>query len=327
MPAATAFLDALPPPLRELRPVAVIAEALRRNRLAHAILLHAEDPAGREQVASALAAALLETDPARVHQHPDLFTLRPAGKARRIRIGEDSRDSNTMRELLHAVQQTPNQGRRKVAIVHEVDRMNAATANAFLKTLEEPPSDTTLLLLTARPHDLLPTIRSRCFSFRLSIDLRLSADTEWTEWLADYHAWLSEILARKKDAATRANLIFTAYALIVRFQSIVSAQSKAAWDVAKEKLPSTLDDDEVAATEAGFLKGLRDQRLADIAKATAGFAASQADSGDYPVVSLAHSLNKLEEVAGLLEVNLKDDAALEIFFLASLRAWSRSAQN
>ena len=324
MPAATAFLDALPTPLRELRPVTVIAESLRRNRLAHAILLHAEDPTGREQVASALAAALLETEPTRVHLHPDLFTLRPAGKARRIRIGDDSRDTNTMRELLHAVQQTPNQGRRKVAIIHEVDRMNAATANAFLKTLEEPPSDTTLLLLTARPHDLLPTIRSRCFSFRLSIDMRLSTEAEWTEWLKEYKEWLGEIQAQKRDAGARANLIFTAYALIVRFQSIVSAQSKAAWDTAKEKLPSTLDDDEIAATEAGFLKGLRDQRLADIAKATANFAATHANTDNYPVTSLAHSLNKLEEVTGLLEVNLKDDAALEIFFLASLRAWSRS---
>ena len=74
--------------------------------------------------------------------------------------------SGLTRELITKVQVTPAVAPCKVAIIHEVDRMNTAAANVFLKTLEEPPANTTLLLLTTRPYALLPTIRSRVLHFR-----------------------------------------------------------------------------------------------------------------------------------------------------------------
>ncbi len=56
----------------------------------------------------------------------------------------------------------PFEGRYKVVIVDESDRMNNSAQNAFLKTLEEPPRDSVIILITSRPASLLPTIRSRC---------------------------------------------------------------------------------------------------------------------------------------------------------------------
>lgn len=56
----------------------------------------------------------------------------------------------------------PFEGRFKVVIVDESDRMNNSAQNAFLKTLEEPPKDSVIILVTSRPTTLLPTIRSRC---------------------------------------------------------------------------------------------------------------------------------------------------------------------
>ncbi|MCD6181561.1 MAG: DNA polymerase III subunit delta' [Candidatus Cloacimonetes bacterium] len=72
-----------------------------------------------------------------------------------IRIG-------TIRMLQHRINLSPNEGNRKIYIIENADQMNVKTANAFLKTLEEPPNDTVIILTTTRPNALLPTILSRC---------------------------------------------------------------------------------------------------------------------------------------------------------------------
>ena len=67
-----------------------------------------------------------------------------------------------IRESIAFVQRRPSEGRRAVLIIDQAHRMGGPPANALLKTLEEPPSHAVILLLTASPHALLPTIRSRC---------------------------------------------------------------------------------------------------------------------------------------------------------------------
>lgn len=67
-----------------------------------------------------------------------------------------------IRELNHSIMRGTIQGKTNVAIVCDVDIMQKASANAMLRTLEEPPSNTVILLLSQRPHAVLPTIRSRC---------------------------------------------------------------------------------------------------------------------------------------------------------------------
>jgi DNA polymerase-3 subunit delta' len=68
-----------------------------------------------------------------------------------------------IRELNHHATYAPREGRRRVFIVDPADRMHAESQNALLKTLEEPGSQTVIVLLASRPHVLLPTVRSRCF--------------------------------------------------------------------------------------------------------------------------------------------------------------------
>lgn len=67
-----------------------------------------------------------------------------------------------VRELNHSIMRGTILGKKNVAIVCDVDIMQQASANAMLKTLEEPPSNTVIFLLSERPHAVLPTIRSRC---------------------------------------------------------------------------------------------------------------------------------------------------------------------
>lgn len=69
---------------------------------------------------------------------------------------------DVIRWLEHRVNVSLHEGRYKVVIVEAADQMNASAANAFLKTLEEPPANTVLILTTARPDAMLPTILSRC---------------------------------------------------------------------------------------------------------------------------------------------------------------------
>jgi len=75
-----------------------------------------------------------------------------------------------IRDLEHALQMRAANGRGKVAIIPDADRLQPQAANAFLKTLEEPPNDSLLLLLTALPEALPETILSRCIAIPLALE-------------------------------------------------------------------------------------------------------------------------------------------------------------
>lgn len=91
------------------------------------------------------------------HAHPDVFAVAPADDAASGEIAIDQIRTLQGRLQLHALE-----GSHKVAILDQADRMHPAAANACLKILEEPPARTHFLLVSAAPHRLLPTIRSRC---------------------------------------------------------------------------------------------------------------------------------------------------------------------
>lgn len=87
--------------------------------------------------------------------HPDLHQYRPEGK-----LGLHSISS--IRNLIEEVYTSPYQAKNKVFILYDADRMLPTSSNALLKTLEEPSSDTTIILLMPYGRVLLPTILSRC---------------------------------------------------------------------------------------------------------------------------------------------------------------------
>ena len=320
--------QALPEALRDSRAVEVLERSLAQNRLGHGILLHGESPDYLEEIVRAIAANLLETerDP---YEHPDCFILRPAGKARMIKIGSESDrvggewPKNSMRRLVIDMQKSSNQGGRKVAIVFEADRMNVQSANAFLKTLEEPPAGTTLFLLTSRPYDLLDTIRSRCLNFRIPAGIETIAHPDWSAWTEDYHAWLNSLL-QGPNKQTIPHIMFGSYGLNARFQAILAEMTSSAWKAHKAELPDHVSSEEKDAMEAGMSRGYRKQLFGEIEKATVRFARAieRATPGQLPVAALERATRTLEHSAGLLELNFNQAAALEMFFLKSLRIWS-----
>ncbi|HWA84724.1 MAG TPA: DNA polymerase III subunit gamma/tau [Opitutus sp.] len=237
-----------PPALVGTPTVAVLERAIERQRLSHSLLLHGDDLGTLVLVAHAIADRLLNSPAAASafgpEHHPDCHALRPAGKMRFIKIGEHDRDPGTMREFIRALAVSPSVSRHKIGIVHEADRMNTATANAFLKTLEEPPPHTTLLLLTTRPYALLPTIRSRTLHFRIPANATSVEAEGWPEWLAGYRAWLTRLAAGVgSDKREVADHVFTIYGLVARFGAVLDRAVESVWKQQKESLPAELDDD------------------------------------------------------------------------------------
>lgn len=85
--------------------------------------------------------------------HPDFLIVSP--EERQIRIEE-------VRMIDNALSYKPFEGRKKTVIVDDAETMNISAANAFLKTLEEPPMDSVIILVSSKPDILPSTIRSRC---------------------------------------------------------------------------------------------------------------------------------------------------------------------
>jgi DNA polymerase III subunit delta' len=143
--------------------IGFLRRAHENKRLAHAYLISGPVGSGKREVAAELASAVNGTDADEVFSSKarEIFVAEPESKSRRILIEQ-------IRELEHGLQMRGGEGRKKVAIIAEADRLQPQAANAFLKTLEEPPANSLLLLLSTLPEALPDTIVSRCISIPLS---------------------------------------------------------------------------------------------------------------------------------------------------------------
>jgi DNA polymerase III subunit delta' len=140
-----------------------LSRAHQQNRLAHAYLFSGPPGSGKRALAARLVGLINETEADKVFSTGvhDVFVAEPESKSRRI-------VTEQIRNLEHVLHMRAPSGRRKVAIIPDADRLQPQAANAFLKTLEEPPGNSLLLLLSALPEVLPDTIVSRCIEIPLS---------------------------------------------------------------------------------------------------------------------------------------------------------------
>src|SRR5438045_828812 len=140
-----------------------LRRAHEQHRLAHAYLISGSPGSGKQLLAAELASLVNGTSVNDVFSAKarEIFVAQPESKSRRIVIEQ-------IRDLEHALQMRASDDRRKVAIISEADRLMPQAANAFLKTLEEPPNNSLLLLLSAIPEVLPETIISRCLRITLA---------------------------------------------------------------------------------------------------------------------------------------------------------------
>jgi DNA polymerase-3 subunit delta' len=153
-----------------------LSRAYERGRLGHAYLISGPPGSGKRGLASDLSNLLSGTQSPDVFESPPpgVYLAEPESKSRRIVIDQ-------VRTLEHALQMRSTNGHRKIAIITDADRLQPQAANAFLKTLEEPPNDSLLLLLSSMPEVLPDTILSRCVAVPLAASEKEKSSPEENE--------------------------------------------------------------------------------------------------------------------------------------------------
>lgn len=180
--------------------IKLLQSSLARGRLGHAYLFDGHDLAQLEAAASTLAKTLnCEKPPARGESglaldccdeclncrkinngaHPDVLWVRAESKSRIITIDQ-------MRDLMHTIQLKPTQAAWKMAVIVGGDRLNIQAANAFLKTLEEPPGQAVIVLLSTEPDNVLETILSRCLRLRFAGEAARLRDPVFLTWIGQF---------------------------------------------------------------------------------------------------------------------------------------------
>ena len=154
-------------PLAAPEALELLLNAHAQNRFAHAYLFTGARGSGKRELAQTLCARILDCTDEKVQSHPDIHWLAPESKSRQLSVDQ-------IRGLEQKLRMRSLSGGKKFAVLQDADRLGTQAANAFLKTLEEPPLETHLILITEQPEQLLDTIISRC----VQVSLRLMKKAE-----------------------------------------------------------------------------------------------------------------------------------------------------
>ncbi len=198
------------------RNIELLQRSLERGRLAHGYLFAGDRQGALEEIARSLAKTLNCLEPVRRSgvaidccdrclscqkiehlNHGDVRWIRPESKSRVITIDQ-------MREVMQQVNLKPAEAEYKVVVIVGADRMNAAAANAFLKTLEEPPARSILILLTIEPQRVLETILSRCLRLNFAGDGQPKPNPDQLSWLTSFS---QEAAVEQKSLLARYRLL------------------------------------------------------------------------------------------------------------------------
>lgn len=288
----------------------VLARARAEGRMPHAVLLTGNDGTVLARAAEQLAAMHLgEADPL---AHPDCRVLRPAKKSRRIVI-------ENVLEVVAALRLSSLTPRR-VVIVNEPDRFLSESANAFLKTLEEPPPGTLIVLQTTHYYRVLPTILSRCLRFHVGGEAPVIADPSWQDWLREMERLLTRMVKGPASPQARVSEVFIPlYALCARFEVLLELFVEEALEAAPPPPPTDEDEDDAeVAYEESVRRGVRarmlvsvEEKLRLVGRAHPGCAGQ-----------VAEAVGHLEDARRRMELNYQVLAAFEQFLLRTLRSFA-----
>jgi DNA polymerase-3 subunit delta' len=309
-----------------------LRRAHEQGRLAHAYLISGGAGAGKRSLAARLTNLVNGTAPEAVFAAgtPEVFLAEPGSKSRRI-------VTDQIRALEHSLQMRAADGRRKVAIVVDADRLQNQAANAFLKTLEEPPNDSLLLLLSALPEALPDTVISRCIPIPLAARADVSAAAEEHD------------LVDLQKASTRSKGVQGAYRLAQGFQALlrrvreqIQAENAAALKAEEQRYKNTTDgtwledreDYFKALTESMYLQ--RRAQLVevlfrwwtDVLRASTSLNGQEIPAAAGETRAIAEKLStaeclkrirRLEELRDQLGRNIQEALAVEVAFLSVFR--------
>ena len=330
---------------RHAQGVQLLQRSLARGRLGHAYLFAGDNLEELESLARTLAKTLNCQKPAKTggaatdccddcpacrkidgDTHADIHWARPESKSRVVTIDQ-------MRELMREIQLKPTEAEFKVAVIVGADRLNAQAANAFLKTLEEPPSNSVLILLSTEPSRILETILSRCLRLNFSGDGARPLDAAQAEWLEKFGALAG---GEQKSLLGRYRLLDVLLQKLGEIRSRVDESLTARsplekYDEVEKDLREKWETELAAAIEAEYRRHRADLLLLvqwwlrDIWLHTL---AAGKDLLKFPAVSGAEAvarritprqalenLQTLENAQRLLHTNVQESLALEVSLL------------
>lgn len=203
-----------------------IRTGYRSGRLAHAHVLIGSPRGAALEFAENMIRLVLEDEDADVHQHPDVVWIEPEKRSRQIGI-EQVRDANRL------ISQKSFAGGWKVVVFLFAERITEQGSNALLKTLEEPPARSLLLLLSDSPQSLLATIASRC----QRIDIGSGREVPQGAWLPP----LLNLLRESRPGALES------LALSAGFKKILDAERAAIMKSEEDASGEDVEKDVMAA--------------------------------------------------------------------------------
>ena len=325
--------------------VALLQRSLERGRLGHAYLFAGTELAELESLARTLAKTLNCQQPVRVGgaavdccdecptcrkidglTHADVHWARPESKSRVVTIDQ-------MRELMREIQLKPTEAEFKVAVIVAADRLNPQAANAFLKTLEEPPPKSILILLTTEPQRILETVLSRCLRLSFGGAGMRPLDAARMEWLQGF----GEVAAAENKSLLGRYRLLNALvkhlsALKEKIEQEQGAKSPLErYDDVEPELRKRWEDELAAAVEAEY-RGqrvdllvalqcwLRDIWLRTLSAGTEllhfpALASTAQVAGRITPRQAMENLRVLEQTQRLLGTNVQEALALEVGLL------------
>ncbi len=259
-----------------------LRDARKSGRLAHACLLSGPPGSGKKWLTEELAGLVLGSNPREVTTHPDFHQVAPESKSRRILIAQ-------MRELERSLHMKPLRGANKFAVIHDADRLQPEAANAFLKTLEEPPAGCHIVLTTTLRDAVLQTILSRCITIPLLAPTGASRDELSAAVAAEFEKSLLHPGGPDAGVAFRFTRFFQATLAGVResisdgLDSELKEQVKRHRDSIDKSWKETREDQIKAQTEAAAVRE-RERLLASV--------------GEVLATALRHKLQPTESTSG-----------------------------
>ncbi len=327
--------------------VQLLQRSLARGRLGHAYLFTGHHLDELETLARTLAKTLNCQQPVRPiaggvatdccdaclvcrkidgENHGDVHWVRPESKTRIITIEQ-------IRELSREIHLKPNDAEFKVAVIVAADRLNSQAANAFLKTLEEPPAKSVLILLTTDPSRLLETILSRCLRLGFGGAGVQRLDAAQLEWLTGF----SDLAAvEQKSLLSRYRLMDVLLRRLAELKAEVEKRLSERsplerYEDADKDLREKWEDELAAAIEAEYRRRrgelllavqwwLRDVWLHCLCAAPEGLSFPQLAGTPRLAQRLTaqqalENLRTLEATQRLLHTNVQEPLALEVGLL------------
>ncbi|HRQ90342.1 MAG TPA: ATP-binding protein, partial [Bacteroidia bacterium] len=194
------------------RAVELMERTRSNGRLAHAYLLIGPPGSGKERLAQRMIEMVATRQPGREAATLDdlrsatVTLVDPESKSRRISV-------EAIRTLEHTLQMAAPAGVTKFAVIRDADRMTESASNAFLKTLEEPPQSSRVLLLSSRPEMLLETILSRCITVPLAGDV---VATDLGEGLRGFLDTLAQHVLKKRGGLSAALRLMQSFSELLK---------------------------------------------------------------------------------------------------------------